>query len=76
MDAMGLDKRRPVVGGQYGASVTKQVTLYGAALAIMIALVVGFIVLAGELDQPPETSEDQAPWSRPDAPQTQVSPLQ
>jgi hypothetical protein len=43
---------------------------------ITIALVVGLILLAGELDQPPETSEDQAPWADPNAPQTPVSPLQ
>ena len=76
VDAMGLDKRREVVGGQYGASATKQIALYGTALAIIVALVVGFIILAGELDKPPKTTSDEAPWSNPDAPQTPVSPLE
>jgi hypothetical protein len=50
--------------------------LYGAALAITIALLFGFVLLAGELDQPPETTGDEAPWSQPHAPQTPVSPLE
>ena len=76
IDAMGLDKRREVVGGQYGASFAKQATLYGGALAIIVALVVGFIILAGELDKAPKTTADEAPWSKADAPQTPVSPLE
>src|ERR671923_1541658 len=42
VDAMGLDKRRGVVGGQYGVSFGKQATLYGGALVILAALVIGF----------------------------------
>lgn len=76
LDAMGLDKRRQVVGGQYGASFTKQATLYGITLVVIAALVFGFILLAGELDKAPDTVRDQAPWSEPDAPQTPPSPLQ
>ncbi|MGI9019719.1 MAG: hypothetical protein ACR2G3_03275 [Solirubrobacterales bacterium] len=76
VDAMGLEKRREVVGGSYGASFGKQATLYGGALAIVAAIVIGFIVLAGELDKPPESNPDEAPWSNPDAPQTPPSPLQ
>lgn len=63
VDAMGLDKRRGVVGGSYGPSVGKQATLYGGALAILAVLVIGFILLANELDQSPETFPDEAPWA-------------
>jgi hypothetical protein len=63
VDAMGLDKRRPVVGGKYGASFSKQATLYGGALAITAALLIGFILLAKQLDKSPETFPDKAPWA-------------
>src|ERR671918_258717 len=63
IDAMGLDKRRPVVGGQYSPSIARQATIYGIALAVVAALAIGFIVLANELDQPPETNSDEAPWT-------------
>jgi hypothetical protein len=63
LDAMGLDKRRPVVGGQYGVSFGRQAALYGGALAITAALVIGFILLAKELDKSPETFPDKAPWA-------------
>jgi len=76
VDAMGLEKRRQVVGGQYGAGFAKQATLYGAAVAITVAAVFGFILLAGELDKAPDEYEDQAPWSNVDAPQVPPSPIQ
>lgn len=76
VDAMGLDKHRQVVGGSYGPSFARQATLYGGVLAVIAALVIGFIILAGELDKPPATTSDEAPWSRPDASQTPVSPIQ
>lgn len=76
VDAMGLDKRREVVGGSYGPSVARQVTLYGVFLLVVAALVIGFVILAGELDQPPEKVEDAAPWADPDAKQVEPSPLQ
>ena len=34
VDSMGLDKRRQVVGQQYGASAKKQLTVYGIVLAV------------------------------------------
>jgi hypothetical protein len=75
-DAMGLDKRREVVGGSYGPSFAKQATLYGGALLITVILVFGFILLAGELDKAPENNPDEAPWSSPEAPQEPPAPLQ
>jgi hypothetical protein len=67
VDAMGLDKRREVVGGRYGPSVARQVTLYGIFVAVVVALGIGFKLLADELDEPPKNYEDTAPWAEPDA---------
>lgn len=69
VDAMGLDKRRPVVGKQYGASFAKQATVYGIALAVIVGLVIGGKLAADELDQGPAVNEDKAPWSAADAQQ-------
>jgi hypothetical protein len=68
-DAMGLDKRREVVGQSYGPGVARQATLYGIFLAVTAALVIGFVLLAGKLDQAPDSYADEAPWAEPDAPQ-------
>ena len=77
VDAMGLDKRREVVGGSYGPSFAKQASLYGGVLAVLAALIIGFILLAGKLDQSPDEVKDEAPWATvPDAPQTPPNPLQ
>lgn len=63
VDAMGLDKRRGVVGQSYGPSFAKQARLYGSVLLVAIAVVVGFVLLAGKLDQPPDTIQAKAPWT-------------
>ena len=60
---MGLDKRRQVGGKRYGASPAKQAVVYGGALAVIVAAVIGAKLLADELDQPPANQEDTAPWS-------------
>ena len=70
VDAMGLDKRRAVVGGSYSPSFAKQATLYGSALAIIAALFIGGKLLIDELDQPPDEQETSAPWAQPGAAQT------
>jgi hypothetical protein len=75
VDAMGLDKRRPVVGRRYSPSFARQATIYGVFLAVVAVLVVGFIILAGKLDEPPETNPDVAPWSREDAAQQPPAPI-
>lgn len=63
IDAMGLDKRRQVGGKRYGASPAKQLAVYGGALAVIAALVVGGIIATNELDKaPPEGSVEPAPW--------------
>ena len=72
VDAMGLDKRREVVGGQYGASLAKQAALYGAAIAVIAAIAIGFILLANKFDQPPDKYADEAPWTNSDTPPAQI----
>jgi hypothetical protein len=75
-DAMGLDKRRAVVGGSYSPSFGRQATLYGVAIAALIALVIGFKLLADKLDEPPEHISNTAPWAQPGAPQTPPKPIE
>ena len=69
VDAMGLDKRRAVVGERYGASFAKQATIYGVFLVVLVAVVIGGKLAADELDQGPEVNADKAPWSQADAEQ-------
>jgi hypothetical protein len=69
VDAMGLDKRRQVMGQRYGASFAKQATIYGIALAIIVGLFVGAKIAVDELDKGPEVAADKAPWSQPGADQ-------
>jgi hypothetical protein len=70
VDAMGLNKRRAVVGARYGASFAKQAAVYGVFLVVLAALVVGGKLAADELDKGPEVNADEAPWSQADAEQT------
>jgi hypothetical protein len=62
-DALGLDKRREVVGQSYGPSAGKQIRTYATFIAIAAAVIVGFILLASKLDQPPDKVEAKAPWA-------------
>jgi hypothetical protein len=73
LDAMGLDKRRGVVGEKYGASFAQQATVYGVFLAVVVALVIGGKLAVDELDKGPEVNEDRAPWAQDDATQRQPS---
>jgi hypothetical protein len=68
VDAIGLDKRREVVGKSYGPSVARRATMYGIFLAALTALVIGGKLLADELDQPPAEVKAEAPWTGTDAP--------
>lgn len=69
IDAMGLDKRRGVVGEKYGASFAKQATIYGVFLAVVAALLIGGKLAVDELDKGEKNPEPQAPWSQGDAEQ-------
>ena len=63
VDAMGLDKRRSVIGGQFSASFARQATLYGVFIVVVAALVIGGLLLVDSIDQPPDSTADAAPWS-------------
>ena len=75
VDAMGLDKRREVIGGSYSPSLARQASMYGIFIAVVAGIVVGFLVLANNLDQPPEKYADEAPWSQADAKQIPPAPI-
>src|SRR5215210_6386737 len=70
VDAMGLDKRREVIGGSYSPSVGRQLTMYGIFIGVLAAVVIGFVLLTNKLDAPPDKYKDLAPWSQADAKQT------
>lgn len=63
VDAMGNEKRREVVGGQYGATVRKKLLVYGVAVAIMVGLVVGFLTIVTSVDEKEIPLTDTAPWT-------------
>lgn len=62
-DAMGLDKRRQVIGGSYSASFARQIVTYAIVVAVVIGAGIGLKALADNLDQPPAKVSDQAPWT-------------
>jgi hypothetical protein len=72
VDAMGLDKRRAVVGESYAPSFGRQATMYGIFLAVLAALVIGGKLLADELDQPPAETKDEAVWTGNDLKPTDI----
>jgi hypothetical protein len=63
-DAMGLDKRRSVVGGQYGATVRKQVTIYAIFFAVLIIVLIAFLTVVSNVDNRDIALEDTAPWTQ------------
>ncbi len=75
VDAMGLDKRRGVVGEKYGAGFAKQATVYGVFIAVVVALVIGGKLAIDELDKGPAVNDDRAPWAQDDAEQRPPSDL-
>jgi predicted MPP superfamily phosphohydrolase len=76
-DAMGRDKRRPVVGQSHGPSVARQLALYGVFLAVLAGLLVGGFILVGSLDKSVgKDVPNSAPWAKPGAKQVQPKPIQ
>ncbi len=63
VDAMGLDKRREVIGGSYSASFARQVITYAIVIVLVVGAGFGIKLLADDLDQPPAQVKDQAPWT-------------
>jgi len=76
VDAMGLDKRRPVVGEKVGPSKTRQLVVYLGFLAVMVALVVGGLLLVKNLDTSVgKDVPNSAPWAKSDK-QIKPEPIQ
>lgn len=63
VDAMGNDKRRVVVGGQYGATMQKKLLVYGVVLAVMVGIVVAFLTVVTGVDNKEIALKDTAPWT-------------
>jgi hypothetical protein len=62
-DAMGLDKRRQVIGGNYSASFGKQLLRWAIVVVIVIGAAFGAKLLVDDIDQPPAHAADRAPWT-------------
>jgi hypothetical protein len=69
VDAMGMDKRRQVIGNVGGPSRRSQFLFFGSVAAIAILLIGGWFLAVSILDQPKDEYPDKAPWSSPEAPQ-------
>jgi hypothetical protein len=76
IDAMGLDKRRQVRGKTYGPTRLRIFMRFAIFFVVLALLVVGVMIAVDELDKPPETSADEAPWAEPGAPQREPRPIQ
>jgi hypothetical protein len=77
VDAMGLDKRRSVVGQGYGPSKARQLLVYLGAVAVIAALVVGGIILVNSVDT--SVGKDvphSAPWAKQGVKQIKPKPIQ
>jgi len=66
-DAMGHDKRRTVVGGQYGATVRKRLLVYGAAVGVIVLVIIAFLTIVTGLDEREVALKDTAPWTQVEA---------
>lgn len=66
-DAMGLDKRRSVVGQGYGPSKGRQFLYYGIFIVVVILLYFGGKAAVSQLDQAPSHNPATAPWAQPPA---------
>lgn len=64
LDAMGNDKRRPVIGQQYGATVRKRLLVYGAVVGVILIAVVVFLTVVSGYDNRDQPVEDTAPWAK------------
>jgi hypothetical protein len=64
VDAMGQDKRRPVVGHSYGPSRKTQFVFFAAVAVVFVVVIGGWLALVAAFDKPPENFTDKAPWSQ------------
>jgi hypothetical protein len=63
-DAMGMDKRRQVVGGSHGPSRKSQILFFASVALILIVVVGGYALAIAAFDQPEKSYPDKAPWSQ------------
>jgi len=64
LDAMGQPRRRPVVGQQYGATVRKQLLVYGIFIAVLVGVGILFLTVVSNVDNKEIPLEDTAPWTQ------------
>lgn len=69
VDAMGNDKRRVVVGQQYGATTQKKLLVYGAVVGFFVVLAIVFLTVVTNYDSRDVPLEDTAPWAAANASQ-------
>jgi hypothetical protein len=62
-DAMGLDKRRQVIGGNYSASFGKQLLRWAIVMVVVVAAAFGAKLVVDDIDQPAAHAADKAPWT-------------
>jgi len=63
VDAMGNDKRREVIGQQYGATVRKRLLVYGAVVGVILIAVVVFLTVVTGYDNREQELKATAPWA-------------
>jgi hypothetical protein len=66
LDAMGNDKRREVVGKQYGATVRKRLLIYGGVVGVIVVVVIAFLTVVRGYDNRDVPLKDTAPWTKAD----------
>lgn len=60
---MGNDKRRAVVGRQYGATMRKRLLVYGAVVGTIVIVVVVFLTVVTGYDNREQPVTESAPWA-------------
>jgi hypothetical protein len=75
LDAMGQDKRRPVVGRSYGVPARKRLLFYGIAILAVVLVVIAFLTVIRGVDEREIPLEATAPWAAEDAPQRPPRPI-
>lgn len=69
-DAMGNDKRRVVIGQQYGATLRKRLLVYGAVVAFIAVVAIVFLTVVTNYDNRDMPLKDTAPWTQAGASQS------
>jgi hypothetical protein len=74
-DAIGNDKRRRVVGRQYGVTARKRVLFYGVTVLVIMLVAVAFLTVIRSVDERDIALEPTAPWTEADAPAIPPRPI-